>query len=147
MRNVIDPTKWNHEPEFFKRRALREAEEDRFFSSFPNVPRGGVTSYGDWLLQQHRAGLSTDVNPPSGVEHIDAWRTRMTGLPSESLSSTGDASFGVYRGSGNERAQRIATMRSFQTSTTWESGPTQPKSKSFAERARDYILKIMPQMV
>jgi hypothetical protein len=145
MRNEIDQSKWNSEPDFFKRRALRETEETRFFSSYPNVPRGGAISYGDWLFQQHRAGLPTDIAPPSGVEPVDVWRTRMTGLPSDSLPSTGDASPGIYRGS--DRAQRIGAMRSFQTSVTFENGPKQAKRKSLAERARDYMLKIMPHVV
>jgi hypothetical protein len=145
MPNVIDPAKWNSERDFFKRRALREAEENRFFASYPNAPHGGAKSYGDWLFEQTRAGLPTDIAPPSGVESVDAWRTRMTGLPSNNLPSTGDASPGIYRGS--EREQRIAALRSFQTSTTWESGPKPAKRKSLAERARDYMLKIMPNMV
>ena|ERR1700754_88912 len=145
--NVIDPAKWEYEKDFSKRRVLREGEETRFFESYPNVPHGGLVSYSDWLFQQQRAGRSIEGNPPAGIESVEAWRTRMTGVAPETLPPTGDAAHGVYRGSRHERAQRIAAMRSLQTTTTWESGPKEPKRKGMAERARDYVLKIMPRMV
>jgi hypothetical protein len=84
MRNVIDETKWNTEPDFFTRRALREAEIGRFFNSAPNIAQGGLKSYSDWLAEQSRAGLPTDIDPPADVEPREAWRTRMIGT-SESV--------------------------------------------------------------
>jgi hypothetical protein len=68
MRNVIDDSKWNTETDPLKRRALRDTEVNRFFSSYPNVPHGGLKCYSDWMKERLDAGLPVDIDPPA--EHF-----------------------------------------------------------------------------
>jgi hypothetical protein len=143
MRNVIDETKWNTETDFFRRRALREAETERFFSTYPNVPNGDVRSYSDWLVEQTRAGLPTDIDPPSGVESHDAWRTRMIGT-SDSLPATQFASHAPYRGS-SERDQRArALMGLNEPVPPLPIGPTRRKKESLVTRALRFARNLVP---
>jgi hypothetical protein len=107
MRNVIDETKWNTETDPLKRRALREAEVNRFFSSYPNVPHGGLKCYSEWMKERLDAGLSIDVNPPADVEPREAWRTRMIGT---SDSSPGEHFSLPPVPPGGERLARVRAL-------------------------------------
>jgi hypothetical protein len=140
MRNVIDETKWNTETDFFTRRALREAEIGRFFSSYPNVAQGGLRDYSDWLFEQSSAGLPTNIEPPSDVEPREAWRTRIIGT-SDSLPPTRDASHVPYRGS--ERNARAVGLAAYHGLTiTASSEPARPPKLSIAERAWRFVASL-----
>jgi hypothetical protein len=142
MRNVIDETKWNTETDFFTRRALRQAEIDRFFSSSPNVAEGGLKSYSDWLFEQTNAGLPTNIAPPSVVESHDAWRTRMIGT-SDSLPATQYASHAPYRGS--ERDQRARALMGFDgLAPAISTEPTRTKKESLVTRALRFARNLVP---
>jgi|SRR5947209_1218261 len=97
QRDFIDETKWTGEKDFLKRRELREAEIDRYYNSYPQVPHGGKRSYADWLLERTNAGLPTNVDPPSDVETCEDWRTRTIGVPTHPGSPTLGVSTTVSR--------------------------------------------------
>jgi hypothetical protein len=88
QRDFIDESKWTGEKDFFKRRELREAEIDRYYNTYPQVPHGGKRSYAHWLLERSQAGLPTNVDPPADVESCEDWRTRTIGVPTHPGSPT-----------------------------------------------------------
>jgi hypothetical protein len=142
MRNVIDETKWNTETDFFTRRALRVAEIDRFFNSYPNVAGGGLRDYSDWLSERTKAGLPTDIDPPADVESREVWRTRIIGT-SDGLPATQFASHPPYRGS--ERDQRArALMGLNEPVPPLTNGPTRRKQESLVTRALRFARSLVP---
>lgn len=97
QRDFIDETQWTGEKDFFKRRELREAEIDRYYNTYPQVPHGGKRSYADWLFERTNAGLPTNVDPPADVETCEDWRTRTIGVPTHPGSPTLGVSTTVSR--------------------------------------------------